>query len=84
MGETPGPQPQRPGRIAMILAGVAFAAFLANALAGKASLLMGEYPPFHIGNVAELALLVLAVGCFVVAVLEKERAQPRASATPES
>ena len=68
----------------MILAGVAFAAFLANALAGKASLHMGEYPPFHIGNVAELALLVLAVGCFVVAVLEKERAQPRASATPES
>jgi hypothetical protein len=84
MGETSGPQPQRPGRIAMILSGVAFAAFVANAVAGKVSLLMGEYPPFHIGNVAELVLLVLAVGCFVVAVLEKERAQPRRSGTPES
>ena len=66
----------------MILAGVAFAAFLVNAVAGKVSLLLGEYPPVHIGNVAEFTLRLIAVACFVVAVLEKERAQSCMSGEP--
>lgn len=56
----------------MILAGAAFAVFLANSIVGKVSLLLGASTPVHVGNVAEFALLVFAVICFVVAVLEKE------------
>jgi len=63
------------GRAALIVSGAAFASFCANVIAGKASLLLGSAMPWHIGNVAEFALLALAVICFVVAILEKERAR---------
>jgi hypothetical protein len=63
------------GSIALILAGAAFAVFAANVIAGKVSLLLGVSTPLHVGNVAEFLLLVFAVICFVVAVLEKERAR---------
>ncbi len=72
-----GSQQERRGRIALILAGTLFAMFVANATAGKVSLLLGAAMPVHVGNVAEFLLLVLAVACFVVAILEKERARSR-------
>ena len=66
---------ERRGRAALIASGTAFGLFCANVIAGKASMLMGAAIPWHIGNVAEFVLLVLAVICFVVAILEKERAR---------
>lgn len=66
---------KRRGRAALILAGAGFAVFVANAVVGKASLLLGAPTPVHLGNVPEFLLLVLAVICFVVAILERERAE---------
>lgn len=70
------------GRVPLILAGAAFLAFLANAVIGKASLLLGASTPVDMGNVPEFALLVFATGCFVVAILEKERARQDESDRP--
>jgi heme A synthase len=72
-------QEERRGRIALILAGAAFAVFAANVIAGKASLLLGVSSPLHVGNVAEFLLLVFAIICFVVAILERERARANGS-----
>lgn len=63
------------GRVPLILAAAAFLAFLTNAVIGKASLLLNASTPVDMGSVPEFALLIFATGCFVVAILEKERAR---------
>lgn len=80
-GQTGSGQAGR-GNAALFLALAAFAVFLVNAVVGKASLLLGASTPVHMGNVPEFALLVFATACFVVAILERERAQPDESVEP--
>ena len=71
------------GRGALIAAGVLFAIFAANIVIGKLAVLGGATTVPGLGDVGEFLVLFVAVGFFIAACLERERAQQRKTDTEE-
>ena len=65
------------GRQALLAAGVCFAVFVANTIYGKISVLRGATEVPGLGDVGEFLVLFVAVLFFIVACLEREKAQDR-------
>ena len=65
------------GRMALIAAGILFAAFAANIVVGKIAVVGGATTVPGLGDVGEFLMLFAAVVLFIVACLAYEQAQSR-------
>lgn len=69
--KTPGAPKESKGRIALYASLLTFILYLANIMLGKAKVVF-HWQVWHLGNVAECLLLLLASTLLIVAALQRE------------